>query len=158
MKKPTLAALGLAVLISAGAVLVTLLPNNPVPPQSSQHTTRAQIASGTAETTLKPGRFISYEQEKLQDMAYRRNVLFFHASWCPECHAYEQAITAGEIPTGTQILKVDYDSSAELKKRYGVTLQSTFIAVDRHDNVIKKWVGYGKEKSVAAIVGALYEN
>lgn len=98
-----------------------------------------------------PGRYTDYSDQARSDAAYQNTVLFFHAGWCPECRAYDQAIKSGAVPAGTQILKVDYDSSADLKKQHGVTLQSTFVSVDGQGNQRKKWVGYGKDKSLQTI-------
>lgn len=53
-----------------------------------------------------------------------------------------------------QILKVDYDSRQDLRQKYGVTKQSTFVELDDddddHDHDI--WVGYGQKKSINAIL------
>jgi hypothetical protein len=38
-------------------------------------------------------------------------------------------------------LKVDYESSTELKKKYGVTYQHTLVQVDAQGNMITKWSG-----------------
>jgi hypothetical protein len=45
------------------------------------------------------------------------------------------------IPAGITILKTDYDSETELKKKYGVTTQHTLVQVDKDGNLIKKWSG-----------------
>ncbi len=52
----------------------------------------------------------------------------------------------GEIPwylwdaNGNEV-KTDYDTERELKKKYGVTYQHTFVQVDAQGNQIKKWGG-----------------
>jgi hypothetical protein len=38
-------------------------------------------------------------------------------------------------------LKTDYDSNNELKKKYGVTYQHTFVQIDSNGNMITKWNG-----------------
>lgn len=68
-------------------------------------------------------------------------VLFFHAGWCPSCQAADKAITSGNVPEGLSILKTDFDSSTDLRKKYGVTGQHTFVQVDADGELIKKWVG-----------------
>lgn len=86
--------------------------------------------------------------------AYKKTILFFHASWCSECKAFDKVLREGPIPAGVQILKVDYDSRQDLRQKYGVAKQSTFVELDDddddHDHDI--WVGYGKEKSIHAIL------
>jgi hypothetical protein len=37
-------------------------------------------------------------------------------------------------------LKTDYDSNIDLRKKYGVTSQHTFVQIDSSGNLIKKWV------------------
>lgn len=89
----------------------------------------------------KVGIYEDYSPEKL---ASNENiVLFFKASWCPSCKAVDSDIVSHleSIPNDLTILKVDYDNSAELKKKYGVTSQHTFVQVDKDGNLIKKWLG-----------------
>lgn len=70
-------------------------------------------------------------------------VLFFRASWCPTCIAVDKDIKANikNIPSNLTILDVNYDNSADLKKKYGVTYQHTFVQVDAQGNLLKKWSG-----------------
>lgn len=70
-------------------------------------------------------------------------VLFFHATWCPFCRAADTDIKAhvGMIPEELTILKVDYDTYSDLKRKYGVTMQHTFVQVDGEGNQIAKWTG-----------------
>lgn len=108
----------------------------------------AKPGKGNAVT----GRYVDYSAERIAANGYDRTLLFFHAPWCPECRAYEQAIESGTVPEGVQILKVDYDSNTELRKQYGVTIQTTFVRIDENGNKQLLWSGYGKEKSVQAIL------
>jgi thiol-disulfide isomerase/thioredoxin len=70
-----------------------------------------------------------------------KQVLFFHASWCPTCRSADTDITSklSDIPADVTIHKVDYDDSSELKKKYGVTYQHTFVQVDEKGEMIAKW-------------------
>ncbi len=81
-------------------------------------------------------------------------VLFFNASWCPSCRVVDTDLSnnAGKIPSGLTILDVDYDTSAALKKKYGVTHQHTFVQVDKVGNLIKKWSGSSNLASIVAEV------
>lgn len=69
-------------------------------------------------------------------------ILFFHASWCPQCRQLESDIKKGKIPDGVTIFKVDYDNSQKLRQKYGVTLQTTLVKVDDDGNEVKKFVAY----------------
>jgi hypothetical protein len=106
----------------------------------------------TDETTLSKGRYVTYSDGVVREGTYTDTILFFHASWCPECRAFEQAIESGAIPDGVQILKVDYDNSDSLKSAYSVTLQSTFVKVNANGEKLSSWVGYGKDKSINAVL------
>ncbi len=70
-------------------------------------------------------------------------VLFFHAPWCPSCRNLGEEITGNltAIPANTLILKVDYDSSTELKAKYGVRSQHTTVIIDKDGNLISKKQG-----------------
>lgn len=95
------------------------------------------------EMTMESGRYELYTADKITQASKGPVVLFFRASWCPTCQAVDADIrkNAHAIPTGTVILEVDYDNSAELKREYGVTYQHTFIQVDAAGALVTKWSG-----------------
>jgi len=66
-------------------------------------------------------------------------VVFFHAPWCSTCNYFEGQIEEQGVPDNVTILKVDYDSETELKKKYGVNIQSTFVQLDANGAVVKTW-------------------
>src|SRR3989344_2622667 len=92
---------------------------------------------------LVAGSYQAYNPEKIALAESEKVVLFFHASWCPSCRAINTDIenNLNNIPAKLNILKVDYDKETELKKKYGVTYQHTFVQVDKDGNLIKKWSG-----------------
>lgn len=77
-----------------------------------------------------------------EQAAGNKVVLFFHATWCPYCKAADTAFKAkgDDIPSGVTVLKTDYDSNTELKTKYGVTTQHTFVQIDAEGNQVTKWV------------------
>jgi thiol-disulfide isomerase/thioredoxin len=88
----------------------------------------------------KEGVYTTYDS-KLLGM-YSDTVLFFHAAWCPSCKTTDTNLKADDVAgNNIAILKVDYDSSTELKKKYGVTMQHTFVQVDSKGEMIQKWSG-----------------
>lgn len=89
------------------------------------------------------GTYEDYSASKLALANEGKVVLFFKANWCPTCNAVDKDIKANlsNVPSGTHILKVDYDNSTELKKKYGITYQHTFVQVDSSGNQIAKWAG-----------------
>ncbi len=91
------------------------------------------------DTMMKKGSYEAYTPEKLALAESRDVVLFFHAAWCPICVALEKDMLAHQIPDGLTILKVDFDTAIELRKKYGVTLQHTFVQVNADGTLVKKW-------------------
>jgi thioredoxin 1 len=92
---------------------------------------------------MSKGGYEAYDPSKLAMAEKGKVVLFFKASWCPSCRALDADIKASlaDIPAGVTILEVDYDKSAELKQKYGVTMQHTLVQVDKDGNQITKWSG-----------------
>ena len=104
---------------------------------------------------MKFGSYESYEASKIAMASAGDDVvLFFRASWCPSCRAVDADIKANlkSIPESLTILDVNYDDSTELKKKYGVTSQHTFVQVDTQGNLVKKWSGGSTLASILAEV------
>ena len=96
------------------------------------------------EAMMKVGSYEVYSSEKITMASATHDVvIFFRASWCPTCKAVDEDIKAHlkDIPASLTILDVNYDSSTDLKKKYGVTYQHMFVQVDAQGNLIKKWSG-----------------
>lgn len=57
--------------------------------------------------------------------------LHFHADWCPTCRAQDKALLALKSEKGLDvtILTVDYDTEKDLKKRFGIRMQSTIVVL-----------------------------
>ena len=110
--------------------------------------TTTETDIGSVEPVAAPaptvaGTFTDYSADKLALAENGQVVLFFHADWCPSCRGLENDVNAnlGNIPANTHILKLDYDTETELKKKYGVVRQHTLIVVDANGNEIKKLTG-----------------
>ncbi|NBD73933.1 hypothetical protein GVX82_02740 [Patescibacteria group bacterium] len=105
----------------------------------------SDAADGGADTlevlSEESGVYAPYAPELVSEAAEGNTVLFFHADWCPSCRATEEDILAneGSIPADLSILKVNYDEAADLRQRYGVTTQHTFIEVDAAGNELDQW-------------------
>lgn len=81
-----------------------------------------------------------YETKKAS-LAGNKTVYFFAASWCPSCQAADKSLKAEGVPDGLTVVKVDFDKGTELKKKYGITQQHTFVQVDNSGKELKKWSG-----------------
>ena len=109
----------------------------------------------TGDTMMKAGSYEAYAPEKVALASATHDVvLFFRASWCPTCRVVDADIKANlsKIPASLAILDVNYDTSAALKKKYGVTYQHTFVQVDKDGNLIKKWSGSPTLSAIVAEV------
>lgn len=87
------------------------------------------------------GAYIEYKDGSIENTAGTK-LLFFHASWCPQCRALESDIEEKGVPSGVSILKVDYDTNQDLRQKYGITIQATVVKVDDNGNLLKKYVAY----------------
>lgn len=65
---------------------------------------------------------------------------FFHADWCGTCKILETQLNenSDQIPKEVTIFKVDFDKETELKKEYGILMQSMFVVFDKDGNVVEK--------------------
>lgn len=72
-----------------------------------------------------------------------KKILFFHATWCSSCKSADTNLQSETIAEGVNIFKVDYDSSIEMRQKYGVVGQHTFVLVDDNMKKIKLMV-WGK--------------
>lgn len=93
------------------------------------------------EVMTQKGSYTTYDQAKLANAEKGDVVLFFHAGWCPKCQESDKNFKASATPDGLTILKIDYDNSTELRQKYGVTIQHTFVQVDKAGNELKQWNG-----------------
>jgi thiol-disulfide isomerase/thioredoxin len=102
-----------------------------------------------AMTDSSTSTYLDYSPQVLADAetaqkSGRKVVLFFYAPWCPYCRAadsdFKTRLGTDAFPKNTTLIKTDYDSQTELKKKYGVTHQHTFVQIDASGNQITKWV------------------
>jgi thiol-disulfide isomerase/thioredoxin len=103
-----------------------------------------------SEAKPVPGSYVDYKEGVIAATSGTK-LLFFHASWCPQCRALEADIKQKGVPSGVTIIKVDYDTSQKLRQQYGVTLQTTVVRVDDNGNLVKKFVAYD-DPSLGAII------
>ena len=121
--------------------------------QAGSSASPATPAAGEASTpAVTPGAYIDYSDGIIAKTEGSK-VLFFHASWCPNCRALEKDINAGPIPAGLTIIKVDFDNSADLRRQYGVTLQTTVVYVDDDGSELGKAI-LAEDPSVDALIAA----
>ena len=115
----------------------TAQPANITKPAASQQSPTI----GTNQ--LAPGKYIDYNEAAFASASGTR-ILFFHASWCFQCREIEKGITANldKIPAGITIFKIDYDSNQDLRRKYGVKMQTSFVKFYEQGKVIQNFVAY----------------
>lgn len=100
------------------------------------------LAEGRAEANA-----VEYHSlDQLRTLAAQGpTIVWFHADWCPVCHATMVSLRARwpEIPPELNLVIADYDQEAELKARYGITYQNTYVQVGRDAEQLQVWNGGG---------------
>ncbi len=128
-------------------------------PTQSATSEPAEAAPAESETPvpaepepMAAGAYLDYEDGIIARTAGPK-ALFFHATWCPNCRQLDEELRAAGAPDGLTVFKVDYDSRTDLRRQYGVTLQTTVVFVDDDGTAISSRVLYD-DPSIAALVAA----
>ena len=124
--------------------------SSPAPAEST--TTDTTKSKPPATASAIPGSYIDYDDYRSDPAIFDRGgdvVLFFHAGWCPTCQAAEANLTSQPVPDGLTIVKTDFDTMTELRQKYGVTVQHTFVQVDADGEQLAKWSGSTTAEEIA---------
>ena len=142
MNKRLFTALSVAILVIAGGTSAYSAEPSPKSSQLSKEAMKKEAMKKEAAKmgTIK-GSYSEYEASKLSNAEHGTVILFFNASWCPTCVAANKNFNGSTPPDGLTLLKVDFDDSTNLKRKYGVTYQHTFVQVDKTGKLLKKWNG-----------------
>lgn len=132
------------------------VPELEVVPEAEVSSVEADTSANIATEVTVPTPVIAasskWEYKEYTGTIDTQSVLFFSAAWCPSCVAADKGFSAeNELAIDADILKVDYDNSADLKKMYGVTSQHTFVLVDAEGNMIKKMAWGTKSSDLLAL-------
>lgn len=119
--------------------------------EPTQEETSAAASTEAAPETA-PGAWIDYATYQEDPSAYADSdvVLFFYASWCPDCTETEASLDADGAPDGLTVVQVDFDDNTELRQQYGVTVQHTFVQIDDKGAELSKWTGSTTGADIAA--------
>ncbi|NYF11420.1 thiol-disulfide isomerase/thioredoxin [Leifsonia sp. AK011] len=124
--------------------------STPAPPESEPG---EPTAPAETQPTASAGEYVDYSETAIANAA-GTPILFFHAPWCIQCKTVEEDILHNGLPDGVTVIKVDYDSNQELRQKYGVTLQTTFVRVDASGEKVESFVAYDDPR-VQAVTDAL---
>ena len=127
--------------ILTGAVVAFLLagcaptpsaePSSPASVEVSEPTPSEPVAPAvepSADDAPIAGVYMDYRDGVIEATPGTK-VLFFHATWCPQCRALDEQLRNEGSPDGVTVFKVDYDDRVDLRQKYGVTLQTTVVYV-----------------------------
>jgi thiol-disulfide isomerase/thioredoxin len=106
--------------------------------------------AGVAPAAKGGGDYVEYSDTAIAD-AKGTILLFFHATWCPQCRSLDSDIVASGVPDDVTIIKVDYDSHQDLRQKYGVTMQTTFVKVDSAGGALSSFVAYSDPRLQSVI-------
>jgi thiol-disulfide isomerase/thioredoxin len=121
----------------------TQAPKTKVPASAAPTETPAAVVAGS---------YVSYDafSANTADFTGGDVVLFFNASWCSTCQQAQRNLEASGVPDGLTVVKVDYDSASDLRQKYGVTIQHTFVQIDEEGNQVAKWTGSSDGAEIAS--------
>jgi len=107
------------------------------------------VPAQAEDAELPPANAVLFESlDQLRTLAAAGpTIVYFHAVWCPTCQATMTAFQARwpEVQPGLTLVIADYDAESELKARYGVTYQNTYVQVDANADKMQIWNGGGIE-------------
>lgn len=117
--------------------------------QSTTETKEGSAMKPEAMMMEKSDRYMTYSKQNLEQAKSSRRVLFFYASWCPNCKPADAELNKmmSEIPSDVTVIRVNYNDpdtdqdEKDLARQYGVTYQHTFVQIDSAGQVVTKWNG-----------------
>lgn len=140
-------------MLAFGPKKSSYISENPDSANASESPSVASSAS-TPGSVSQAGSYTDYNPDSIASTRGKK-ILFFHAPWCPQCRALDASIKAGKIPEDVTIYKVDYDTNQALRKKYGVTTQTTLVLIDDNGQLVKKYVAYDSPKLESLISNLL---
>lgn len=131
-------------------ILITLLSISTL--VSAQDTMMMMSSDDGMEGSGEIIRFTDIDDAKMH-ADNNPTVLFFYADWCPVCRTELKKIESGQsMLKDITVIVVNYDKSKELKRKYGVTYQHTYVQIDSHGESIALWNGGGIESILTNVV------
>jgi len=139
------------VIVITGIILVVVL----VMGLANQYRTNAtaaaqkpQLPPPLATSQQDRLRYTDYSPVLFHSLSDQRRVLFFKANWCATCTGADQELSqqTSQLPADITVFKVNFDRETQLRTKYGVTTQHTFVQVDSQGQLVKIWNGGGVEQ------------
>lgn len=158
MKNVTLIIIFVAIVLGGGGIYLYSQQSTPqeellMPEKETTikdpSTNAAQDSTMKDEKVSSEEKYVPYSKEVFNGSTDKRRVLFFYASWCPQCIPSDKNFQAniGQIPENVVLIRVNYndpETDAEekaLATKYGITYQHTYVQIDASGNEVAKWNG-----------------
>ncbi len=153
-RRKLLLLLTIAALVIITLIVVYVLTRPAADLSSNVSQPPANSSSESTAPTTGEGHYVEYSPTAIA-AAEGTTLLFFHAPWCPSCRQIDSEIVADGLPDGVTVIKVDYDSNQDLRQKYGVTIQTTFVKVDSAGTELAKFVPYGGDLGLKLVLDEL---
>lgn len=97
--------------------------------------------------------YMAYTKEGFDAAKGQKRVLYFSAKWCGKCKKADMDFksNANKLPEGVIVFRADYDKEKDLKKKYGIPSQHTFVLVDDKGEALEKWSGGATKELIAKV-------
>lgn len=106
--------------------------------------------SWTSQKNMQQWWYQEYDPENIPQTG--DIILFFHADRCPTCNEAEKNLLASGVPEGVTILKVDYDTATDLKRKYAILTQTSYVLIKPDGTMIKRRVWWRNIDEIMAKV------
>ena len=119
-----------------------------------EETASPEAMDKTEQAAPSGGKYVTESKYRADKAAYEdgNTVLFFYAAWCPDCQAADASLKEAGVPDEINVVKIDYDAANDLRKKYGVTQQHTFVLIGADGEQVKKWTGSASGADIASKV------
>lgn len=107
---------------------------------------------------LDEAEYLSFSQAKYAELDGKKPyAIYFHANWCHVCRNLESKIklSLNSLPKGTKILQADFDTELKLRKKYGITVQTVIVVLDKDGNVVDKLMNPSISKLTASLKSSI---
>lgn len=148
--------------LNAGARSTTSSSHEPTSMTNTKTNTNAKttsevIAKDLAEpvTNYQAGAIQTFDQQKFDAAVADGETVFldFYATWCPTCRVNEPIVNSAFDGSHDVVgFRVDYDNETELKKKYSVISQSTYLVL-KDGNEVDRYLGSLTPSRMAILLG-----
>lgn len=108
-----------------------------------------------AVSSAAHGNYITYQEytDNTEQYSNSRLVYFFRTGWCFACKvvAAELKANLAVIPENTTFVEVDFDTQTELRDKYNVATQTTFVQVDSKGESVAQWHATSAKEALAGL-------